>query len=135
MTKLTTRKSTSTRLTDAQLIVLSRAAQRDDGAATCGNTVRGHGGEGGREARGDARREGARPGDQGEAWHAGMEAQRGGSLPCADHRQARPNGIEVENDRESEDTELSAQASAATDKVTLAQSKRNTPRQDRKGLR
>jgi hypothetical protein len=39
MTKLTTRnstnrKSTSTRLTDMQLIVLSRAAQREDGAAT-----------------------------------------------------------------------------------------------------
>ena len=33
MTKLTTRKSTSTRLTDTQLIVLSRAAQREDGAA------------------------------------------------------------------------------------------------------
>jgi hypothetical protein len=34
MTKLTTRKSTSTKLTDTQLIVLSRAAQREDGAAT-----------------------------------------------------------------------------------------------------
>ena len=33
MTKLTTRTSTSTRLTDTQLIVLSRAAQREDGAA------------------------------------------------------------------------------------------------------
>ena len=33
MTKLTTRESTSTRLTDTQLIVLSRAAQREDGAA------------------------------------------------------------------------------------------------------
>src|ERR1700675_3632106 len=34
MTKLTTRKSTSTKLTDAQLIVLSHAVQREDGAAT-----------------------------------------------------------------------------------------------------
>jgi hypothetical protein len=34
MTKLTTRKSTSTRLTDTQLVVLSRAALREDGAAT-----------------------------------------------------------------------------------------------------
>jgi hypothetical protein len=34
MTKLTTRKSTSTKLTDTQLIVLSRAVQREDGAAT-----------------------------------------------------------------------------------------------------
>ena len=34
MTKLTTRKSTSTRLTDTQLMVLSRAAQRDDRVAT-----------------------------------------------------------------------------------------------------
>ena len=34
MTKLTTRKSTSTKPTDTQLIVLSRAAQREDGAAT-----------------------------------------------------------------------------------------------------
>jgi hypothetical protein len=33
MTKLTTRKSTSTK-SDTQLIVLSRAAQHDDGAAT-----------------------------------------------------------------------------------------------------
>jgi hypothetical protein len=33
MTKLTTRKPTSTRLTDTQLFVLSRAAQREDGAA------------------------------------------------------------------------------------------------------
>ena len=34
MTKLTTRKSTSIKLTDTQLIVLSRAVQREDGAAT-----------------------------------------------------------------------------------------------------
>jgi hypothetical protein len=34
MTKLTTRKSTSTKLTGTQLIVLSRAVQREDGAAT-----------------------------------------------------------------------------------------------------
>jgi len=34
MTKLTTRKSTSTRLTDTQLVVLSRAALREDDAAT-----------------------------------------------------------------------------------------------------
>src|SRR5947209_20524068 len=34
MTKLTARKSTSTKLTDTQLIVLSHAAQREDGAAT-----------------------------------------------------------------------------------------------------
>jgi hypothetical protein len=34
MTKLTTRKSTSTKLTHMQLIVLSHAAQREDGAAT-----------------------------------------------------------------------------------------------------
>ena len=34
MTKLTSRKSTSTRLTDTQLMVLSRAVQREDGAAT-----------------------------------------------------------------------------------------------------
>jgi hypothetical protein len=34
MTKLTTRDSTPIRLTDTQLIVLSRAAQREDGAAT-----------------------------------------------------------------------------------------------------
>jgi hypothetical protein len=34
MTKLSTRKSTSTKLTDAQLIVLSSAAQREDGGAT-----------------------------------------------------------------------------------------------------
>ena len=32
MTKLTTRKSTSPRLTDIQLFVLSHAAQREDGA-------------------------------------------------------------------------------------------------------
>jgi hypothetical protein len=34
MTKVTTRKSPSTRLTDTQLILLSRAAQREDGAAS-----------------------------------------------------------------------------------------------------
>ena len=33
MTKLTNRKSMSIRLTDAQLILLSRAAQREDGAS------------------------------------------------------------------------------------------------------
>ena len=33
MTKLTIRESTLTRLTDTQRIVLSRAAQREDGAA------------------------------------------------------------------------------------------------------
>jgi len=34
MTKLTSRKSTSIKLTDTQLIVLSRAVQREDGTAT-----------------------------------------------------------------------------------------------------
>jgi hypothetical protein len=34
MTKLTAPKSTSTKLTDTQVIVLSRAAQREDGAVT-----------------------------------------------------------------------------------------------------
>jgi hypothetical protein len=51
MTKLTTRKSTSTRLTDMHPIVLSRAAQREDGAAT---TAGRQDGEGGPETRGDA---------------------------------------------------------------------------------
>ena len=88
MTKLTTRKSTSTKLTDTQLIVLSRAAQREDGAATLpeGMTEKAA-----QKLAATLDREGARPGDQGEARHAGMEAQRGGPLPCADHHQARPD--------------------------------------------
>jgi hypothetical protein len=40
--------------------------------------------------------------------------------------------IKVEDDRESEDTELGAQASAATDKEASAQSERSTPRQGSK---
>ena len=40
MTKLTTRKSTSPRLTDIQLIVLSHAVQREDGAATLPGDLR-----------------------------------------------------------------------------------------------
>ena len=88
MTKLTTRKSTSTRLTDTQLIVLSRAAQREDGAATLPDGMTEKAAQ---KLAATLVEKAARSGNQGEAWHARMEAQRGGALPCADHHQARPD--------------------------------------------
>jgi Protein of unknown function (DUF3489) len=129
MTKLTTRKSTSTGLTDTQLIVLSCAAQRDDGAATLP--------EGMTEKAAQklaatlvekalVREIRAKP-DM-PVWGRSEEGRSHSLIITKLGRTA----IKVENDRESEDTELIAQASAAVDKVALAQSKGNTPRQGSK---
>jgi hypothetical protein len=129
MTKLTTRKSTSTGLTDTQLIVLSCAAQRDDGAATLP--------EGMAEKaaqklaatfveRALVREIRAKPGMP--VWRRSEEGRSHALIITKLGRTA----IKVENDRESEDTELGAQASAATDKVASAQSERSTPRQGSK---
>jgi hypothetical protein len=129
MTKLTTRKSTSIKLTDTQLIVLSRAVQREDGAATLPDGMTEKAAQKlaatlvekalVREIR-------AKPdmpvwgrSEEGRS-HALIITKLGRSAIC------------VTEESESEDTELGAQASASTDKVMSARSERSTPRQGSK---
>ncbi len=132
MTKLTTRKSHAP-LDQADRHAADRVVPCGAARGRSGDLAGGHDGEGGPEARGDARREGARPGDQGEARHAGMEAQRGGSLPCADHHQARPGCDQGQRTIANRRMPiLGVQASASTDKAASAQSERSTPRQGSK---
>jgi hypothetical protein len=128
MTKPTTRKSASTKLTDTQLIVLSRAAQREDGAATLP--------EGMTEKatqtlaamlveRGLFREIRAKPGMP--VWGRSEEVRPHSLIITKLGRTA----IKVEDDRESGDTELGAPA-ALTDKAASAQSEQSTPRQGSK---
>ena len=129
MTKLTTRKSTSTRLTDTQLIVLSRAAQREDGAATLpeGMTEKAAQKLAATLVERELVREiRAKPGMP--VWRRSEEGRSHALIITKLGRTA----IKVEDDRESEDTELGAQASASTDKAASAQSERSTPRQGSK---
>ncbi len=124
MTKLTTRKPTSTRLTDTQLFVLSRAAQREDGAATLPDGMTGKAAQKlaatlvekalVREIR-------AKPGVP--VWRHGEE---GGSHALVITKLGRM-AIKVEDDRLS-DNELGVEASASTDEVASARSERSTPR-------
>jgi Protein of unknown function (DUF3489) len=134
MTKLTThystkRKSTSTSLTDTQLIVLSRAAQREDGVATLPEGMTEQAAQKlaamlvGRELVREIR---AKPGMP--VWRRSEEGRSHVLIISKLGRIA----IKVENDRKSEDTELGVQASASTDEVASARSERSTPRQGSK---
>jgi hypothetical protein len=129
MAKLTSRISTSTRLTDTQLIVFSHAAQREDGAVTLP--------EGMTEKaaqklaamlveRGLVQEIRAKPGMP--VWR---RSEKGRSQALIITKLGR-TAIKIEDDRESEDTELSAQASASTDKAASGQSERSAPRQGSK---
>ena len=126
MMKLTSRKFTSIQLTDTQLIVLSHAAQREDGAATLP--------EGMTEKAAQklaatlvekalVREIRAKPdmpvwgrSEEGRS-HALIITKLGQSAICATE------------ESESEDTDPGVQASASTDEVASAQSERSTPRQ------
>jgi hypothetical protein len=129
MTKPTTRKSTSTRLTDTQLILLSRAAQREDGAASLPEDMTEKAAQKlaatlmqkalVREIR-------AKPGMP--VWGRSEEGRPHSLIITKLGRTA----IKVEDDRESEDTELGAPAAALTDKAASAQSEQSTPRQGSK---
>ena len=132
MTKLTTRKSTSSRLTDMQLIVLSRAVQRDDGAATLpdGMTEKAaHKLAATLVERKFVREIRAKPGMP--AWRRSEEGRSHALILTKLGRTA----IEVEDDRESEHTELGAEASASTDKAEAVQSgpRNSTPGQQALG--
>jgi len=129
MTKLTTRKSTSTRLTDTQLIVLSRAAQREDGAATLP--------EGMTEKAAQklaatliqkalVREVRAKPGMP--VWRRNEEGRSHALIITKLGRTA----IKVEDDGEPEDVDVGAHGEASTDKAASAQSERSTPRQGSK---
>ena len=129
MTKLITRKSTSSKLTDTQLILLSRAVQREDGAATLP--------EGTTEkaaqklaatlvGRGLFREIRTKPGIP--VWGRSEEGRSHSLIITKLGRTA----IKVEDDGEPEDTEPAAPAAASTDKAASAQSERSTPRQGSK---
>jgi Protein of unknown function (DUF3489) len=134
MTKLPTRKSTkhkstSTRLTDTQLVVLSRAAQRQDGAATLpeGMTEKAAQKLAAMLVERELVREiGAKPGVP-----VSRRSEEGRSHALIITKLGRTT-IKVGDDRESEDTEVGDQASASIDKVASAQSERSTPRQGSK---
>jgi hypothetical protein len=129
MTKLTTRKPTSTRLTDTQLFVLSRAAQREDGAATLPDGMTGKAAQKLAATLAEkalVREIRAKPGMP--VWRHGEE---GGFHALVITKLGRM-AIKVEDDRLSEDSELGVQASASIDKAASAQSERSAPRQGSK---
>jgi hypothetical protein len=129
MTKLTTRTSTSTRLTDTQLILLSRAAQREDGAAALseGMTEKTAQKLGAALVRRQLVREiRAKPGMP--VW---KRSEKGRSNALIITKLGR-TAIKAEDEGESEDSVSGVQASASTDEVASAQSERGTPRQGSK---
>ena len=129
MTKLTSRKSTSSKLTDTQLIVLSRAAQREDGAATLPEGMTDKAAQklaATLVERGLVREIRTKLGMP--VWRRSEEGRSQALIITKLGRTA----IKVEDDREFEDTELGAQAAASTDKAMSAQSEWNTPRQGSK---
>ena len=129
MTKLTTRKSPWPRLTDIQLIVLSHAAQREDGAATLPDGMT-------EKAvqklaatlveKALVREIRAKPGMP--VWGRSEEGRSQALIITKLGRTA----IKAEDEGELEDSEFGVQASASTDEVASAQSERNTPRQGSK---
>jgi hypothetical protein len=135
MTKLTThnstkRKSTSTKLTDAQLIVLSLAAQRDDGAATLPEGMTEKAAQ--KLAAALVERELLReisPKPGMPVWRRGEY----GRLQALIITKLGRTAIKAEDEGESEDSESGVQASASTDEAAAsAQSERSTPRQGSK---
>ena len=129
MKKLTIRTSTSTRLTDTQLIVLSRAAQQEDGAANLPEGMTNKATQKlaatlvGRELVREIR---AKPGMP--VWRRSEDGRSHALIITKLGRTA----IKAEYEGESEDSDFGAQASTSTDKVASAQSERSTPRQGSK---
>jgi Protein of unknown function (DUF3489) len=129
MTKLTTRESTSTRLTDTQLIVLSRAAQREDGAAALPDGMTEKAAQKLAAAlvtRQLVREIRAKPGMP--VW---KRSEKGRSHALIITKLGR-TAIKAEGEGESEDSDPAVQASASIDEVASAQSERSTPRQGSK---
>jgi len=129
MTKLTTRKSTSTRLTDTQLIVLSRAAQREDGAAALSEEMTEKAAQ--KLAEALVRRQLVREIRTKPGMPVWKRSEKGCSHALIITELGR-TAIKAEDKGESEGSDPGVQASAATDEVALAQSKGNTPRQGSK---
>jgi Protein of unknown function (DUF3489) len=129
MTKLNSRKSTSTKLNDTQLIVLSHAAQRGDGAATLpeGMTEKAAQKLAATLVEKELVREiRAKPGMP--VWRRSDEGRSHALIITKLGRTA----IKVEDDGEPEDVDVGAHGSASTDKPASAQSERSTPRQGSK---
>ena len=129
MTKLTTRKSTSTRLTDMQLIVLSRAAQREDGAATLPDGITEKAAQ--KLAATLVRRQLVREIRAKPGMPVWRRSEKGRSHALIITKLGR-TAIKAEDEGESEDSDPGVQASASTDKAASAQSERSTPRQGSK---
>ena len=129
MKKLTIRTSTSTRLTDTQLIVLSRAAQQEDGAANLPEGMTDKAAQKlaatlvGRELVREIR---AKPGMP--VWRRSEDGRSHALIITKPGRTA----IKAEYKGESEDSVSGVQASTSTDKAASAQSERSTPRQGSK---
>jgi hypothetical protein len=133
LTKLTTSnstksKSSSTRLTDTRLIVLSRAAQREDGAATLPDGMTEKAAQ--KLAATLVERELVREIRAKAGMPVWMRSKEGRSQALIITKLGR-SAIESKDDRESEDTDLGGHGSASTDKAASAQSER-TPRQGSK---
>ena len=123
MTKPTTRKAVSIKLNDTQLIVLSRAAQREDGAATLpeGMTEKAAQKLAATFVERELVREiRAKPGMP--VWKRTDEGRSRALIITKLGRTA----IKVEDDREPENVDVGAHGSASTDKAASAQSERST---------
>jgi hypothetical protein len=124
MTKLTTRKSTSTRLTDTQLIVLSRAAQREDGAAALPDGMTEKAAQ--KLAAALVRRELVREIRTKPGMPAWGRSKKGRSHSLIITKLGR-TAIKPEDDGVSEDADSVVPGAASTDKAA-AQSERGAPR-------
>jgi hypothetical protein len=125
MTKLNTRKSTSTRLTDTQLVVLSRAALREDDAATLPEGMTENAAQ--KLAAALVRRQlvreiRAKPGMP--VWKRGENGRSHALIITKLGRTA----INVEDEGEPEGPGSGVQATASTDELAAAQSERSAPR-------
>jgi hypothetical protein len=129
MTKLTTRKSTSTRLTDTQLIVLSRAAQREDGAAALSEEMTEKAAQ--KLAAALVRRQLVREIRAKSGMPVWKRSEKGCSHALIITELGR-TAIKAEDEGESEGSDPGVQASASTDEAASAQSERSTPRQGSK---
>jgi hypothetical protein len=129
MTKLTTRESTSTRLTRMQLIVLSRAAQREDGAATLPDGMTEKAAQ--KLAAALVRRQLVREIRAKLGVPVWKRSENGRSHALIVTKLGR-TAIKAEDEGESENSDPGVQASASTDEVASAQSERSPPRQGSK---
>ena len=121
MTKPTTRKAVSIKLNDTQLIVLSRAAQREDGAATLPEGMTEKAAQ--KLAATLVERELAREIRAKPGMPVWKRTDEGRSRALIITKLGR-TAIKVEDDREPEDVDVGAHGSASTDKAASAQSGR-----------